>query len=103
MYGFQTLLFQAHLEELAEKDATEKSDAVREAFLAELDLHSKKAVKGGNDNLRHTQEKSKDKRKNKDYRKAKDSKVSPVWCNCFYMGFANIFAHKPWREVHVFY
>lgn len=68
----------AHLEELAEKDATEKSDAVREAFLAELDLHPKKAVKGGNDNLRHTQEKSKDKRKNKDYRKAKDSKVIGV-------------------------
>lgn len=85
MYGFQTLLFQAHLEELAEKDATEKSDAVREAFLAELDLHSKKAVKGGNDNLRHTQEKSKDKRKNKDYRKAKDSKVSPVWCNFLFL------------------
>lgn len=68
----------AHLEDLAEKDATEKSDAAREAFLAELALDSKKAVKGGNDNLRHTQEKTKDKRKNKDYKKAKDSKVIGV-------------------------
>nr|XP_011464559.1 PREDICTED: uncharacterized protein LOC101311291 isoform X2 [Fragaria vesca subsp. vesca] len=64
----------AHLEDLAEKDATEKSDAAREAFLAELALDSKKGVKGGNDNARHTQEKVKDKKKNKEYRKAKDTK-----------------------------
>lgn len=95
----QFLFFQAHLEDLAEKDATEKSDAAREAFLAELALDSKKAVKGGNDNLRHTQEKTKDKRKNKDYKKAKDSKVSPVWCNlmfftwCLQMHVRS--AHKP--------
>ncbi|XP_050376069.1 uncharacterized protein LOC126793558 isoform X2 [Argentina anserina] len=68
----------AHLEDLAEKDATEKSDAAREAFLAELALDSKKGVKGGNDNLRHTQEKSKDKKKNKEYRKAKDTKGNGV-------------------------
>ncbi|KAM5570640.1 hypothetical protein ABKV19_011338 [Rosa sericea] len=68
----------AHLEDLAEKDATEKSDAAREAFLAELALDSKKGVKGGNDNLRHTQEKAKDKKKNKEYRKAKDTKGTGV-------------------------
>jgi hypothetical protein len=69
-------LFQAHLEDLAEKDATEKSDAAREAFLAELALDSKKSVRGGSDNSRHTHEKIKDKKKNKEYRKTKDSKVS---------------------------
>lgn len=66
----------AHLEDLAEKDATEKSDAAREAFLAELARDSKKGVRGGSDNSRHSQEKSKDKKKNKDFRKSKDSKGS---------------------------
>lgn len=64
------------MEDLAEKDATEKSDAAREAFLAELALDSKKGVQGGNDNSKHAQEKSKEKKKNKEYRKSKDSKVS---------------------------
>ncbi|XVF09167.1 hypothetical protein REPUB_Repub07fG0068300 [Reevesia pubescens] len=66
----------AHLEDLAEKDATEKSDAAREAFLAELARDSKKGVRGGNDNSRTSQEKSKDKKKNKEFRKSKDSKAS---------------------------
>ncbi|XP_010550646.1 PREDICTED: uncharacterized protein LOC104821450 [Tarenaya hassleriana] len=66
----------AHLEALAEKDATEKSDAAREAFLVELALDSKKDVKSKNDNSRHVQEKSKDKKKNKDSRKTKDSKTT---------------------------
>ncbi|GKV14151.1 hypothetical protein SLEP1_g25062 [Rubroshorea leprosula] len=66
----------AHLEDLAEKDATEKSDAAREAFLAELALDSKKGVRGGNDNSKHAQEKSKEKKKNKEYRKSKDSKAA---------------------------
>lgn len=42
----------------------EKSDAAREAFLAELALDSNKAVRGGND-LKHGQEKTKDKKKHK--------------------------------------
>lgn len=64
----------AHLEDLAEKDATEKSNAAREAFLAELALDSRKGARGGNDS-RHIQEKSKDKKKNREYKKAKYSKV----------------------------
>lgn len=56
--------FQTHLEDLAEKDAMEKSDAAREAFLAELALDSNKGVRGGND-LKHGQEKTKDKKKHK--------------------------------------
>ena len=74
------------MEDLAEKDATEKSDAAREAFLAELALDSKKGVKGGNDNARHTEEKAKDKKKNKEYRKAKDTKVLivSVWFFFFF-------------------
>ncbi|XP_065876837.1 uncharacterized protein [Euphorbia lathyris] len=66
----------AHLEDLAEKDATEKSDAAREAFLAELALDSKKNARGGNDNSRNSQEKAKDKKKNKEFRKIKDPKAS---------------------------
>ncbi|KAJ1438988.1 Ubiquitin specific protease domain [Sesbania bispinosa] len=65
----------ALLEDLAEKDAREKSDAASEAFLAELALDSKKVVKGGSENMRHV-EKTKDKKKNKDHRKTKDLKAT---------------------------
>ncbi|KAL6977034.1 hypothetical protein U1Q18_025828, partial [Sarracenia purpurea var. burkii] len=44
---------EARLEDLAEKDATKKSDAVREAFLAELALDSRKGSGGGGDNSKH--------------------------------------------------
>ncbi|XP_059303889.1 uncharacterized protein LOC132055894 [Lycium ferocissimum] len=64
----------AYLEDLAEKDATEKSDAAREALLAELALGSKNSSGGGSGYSKHTQEKIKDKKKNKEYRKTKDSK-----------------------------
>ncbi|PPR91316.1 hypothetical protein GOBAR_AA29373 [Gossypium barbadense] len=64
----------AHLEDMAEKDATEKSDAAREAFLAELARDAKKVARGGSGNSRHSQEKVKDKKKNKEFRKSKDSK-----------------------------
>ncbi|CAH9144076.1 unnamed protein product [Cuscuta epithymum] len=66
----------AQLEDLAERDATEKSDAAREAFLAELALDSKKSFNGGSDNAKHSHEKSKDKKKIKEHRKNKDSKNS---------------------------
>uniref|UniRef100_A0A5B7ACF7 USP domain-containing protein n=1 Tax=Davidia involucrata TaxID=16924 RepID=A0A5B7ACF7_DAVIN len=66
----------AHLEDLAEKDATERSDAAREAFLAELALDSKKGIGGGSDNSRHVHEKTKDKKKNKEYKRTKDSKAT---------------------------
>ncbi|KAL7139133.1 hypothetical protein ABFS83_09G031400 [Erythranthe nasuta] len=64
----------ARLEYLAEKDATEKSDAAREALLAELDRDSKK-VSAGVDSSRHSHDRTKDKKKSKDNRKNKDSKV----------------------------
>ena len=63
------------MEALAEKDATEKSDAAREALLVELALDSKKEARGRNDNSKNTLEKSKDKKKIKDTRKVKDMKV----------------------------
>ncbi|XP_057419688.1 uncharacterized protein LOC130713885 isoform X2 [Lotus japonicus] len=65
----------ALLEDLAEKDAREKSDAASEAFLAELALDSKKIVKGGSENTRQV-EKTKDKKKNKDHRKTRDLKAT---------------------------
>lgn len=64
----------AHLEDLAEKDATEKSDATREAFLAELARDSEKSSSWGNEKSKHAHEKTKDKKKKQEYRKAKDSK-----------------------------
>lgn len=63
------------MEDLAEKDAREKSDAAREAFLAELALDSKKSAGAGVDNLKHINERTKDKKKSKESRKNKDSKV----------------------------
>lgn len=62
------------LEDAAEKDATEKSDAAREAFLAELALDEKKNVDKGSDPSKQPQEKSKDKKRNKDHRRVKDLK-----------------------------
>ncbi|GFZ07764.1 ubiquitin carboxyl-terminal hydrolase-related protein [Actinidia rufa] len=64
------------LEDLAEKYATEKSDAAREAFLAELALDSKKGTGGGSENSRQAHEKTRDKKKNKENRKTKDSKAN---------------------------
>lgn len=62
-----------------DKDATEKSDAAREAFLAELARDAKKnASKGGEQSSKNPQEKTKDKKKNKDHRKPKDTKASTV-------------------------
>ncbi|MCL7027292.1 hypothetical protein MKW94_004287 [Papaver nudicaule] len=65
----------AHLEELVDKDATERSEAAREAFLAELALDSKKGNHKSSDS-KHNQEKMKDKKKNRDHRKAKNLKVN---------------------------
>ncbi|KAL8140761.1 hypothetical protein V2J09_006782 [Rumex salicifolius] len=65
----------AMLEDLAEKDATEKSDAAREAFLAELALDSKKTG-GGSDHSKSTHEKLKEKKRNRGLRKTKDTKIS---------------------------
>ncbi|GJZ73351.1 ubiquitin carboxyl-terminal hydrolase-related protein isoform 1 [Tanacetum coccineum] len=65
----------AHIENLAEKDATEKSDAAREAFLAELALDSKK---GTGDISKHSNDKLKDKRKSKEHRKTKDSRGTSI-------------------------
>lgn len=58
-----------------DKDAMEKSDAAREAFLAELALDDKKNINRGVDHSKQIQEKSKDKKRNKDYRRVKDLKV----------------------------
>jgi hypothetical protein len=62
------------LEELVDKEATERSDAARDAFLAELAKDAEKnANQGGDKKLSH--EKSKDKKKMKDSRRSKDPKV----------------------------
>ncbi|KAK3440086.1 hypothetical protein EUGRSUZ_B00398 [Eucalyptus grandis] len=67
-----------HLEDLAEKDATEKSDAAREAFLAELALDSKKVSKGGGLTSRHAQDRTKDRKRHKEFRKTKATKASGI-------------------------
>ncbi|KAJ0751151.1 putative transcription factor C2H2 family [Helianthus annuus] len=65
----------AHLETLAEKDATEKSDAAREAFLAELALDSKKA---SGDVTRHVNDKLKDKERTRNTEKQRTSRLQAV-------------------------
>lgn len=65
------------MEDLAEKDATVKSDAVREALLAELALDSKKGISGFDNRANQT----KDKKKCKDYKRVKDTKVSSFFIN----------------------
>ncbi|EPS61315.1 hypothetical protein M569_13482 [Genlisea aurea] len=79
---FQSLLIplvksflRARLEDLAEKDAREKSDAAREAFLAELAQDSTKGTSIVIDNSKHVHEKVKDKKKHKESRKNKDMKA----------------------------
>ncbi|OEL31063.1 Inactive ubiquitin carboxyl-terminal hydrolase 53 [Dichanthelium oligosanthes] len=66
---------QSHLEELVDKDARERSDAAREAFLAELALDAKKNASKGGD-MKQYHEKSKDKKKFKDSQRSKDLKDS---------------------------
>ncbi|KAL1566264.1 hypothetical protein AAHA92_01894 [Salvia divinorum] len=65
----------AHVDDLAEKDATKKSDAAREAFLAELAQDSKK---GGTiiDGSKHMHERARDKKKSRDNPKNKDQKAT---------------------------
>ncbi|XP_043726329.1 uncharacterized protein LOC122672887 isoform X2 [Telopea speciosissima] len=82
-YDYRTIMLslvksfmRSHLEDLVDKDATEKSDAAREAFLAELALDAKKNTNRGGDHLKQILERSKDKKKNKDYRKTKDLKAT---------------------------
>ncbi|CAI9754612.1 unnamed protein product [Fraxinus pennsylvanica] len=64
----------AHLEDLAEKEATRKSDAAREALLSELTVDSEQGF-GGGDNSRHMHKRMKDKKKGKKSRRNKDSKA----------------------------
>ncbi|XP_073035467.1 uncharacterized protein [Primulina eburnea] len=66
----------SRLEDLAEKDATEKSDAAREAFLAELALDSKKGIGVRVDVLKNVNDRTKDKKKSKESRKNKDTKAT---------------------------
>ncbi|XP_011071732.1 uncharacterized protein LOC105157124 isoform X1 [Sesamum indicum] len=66
----------ARLEDLAEKDATEKSDAAREAFLAELALDSKKGAGAGVEGSKHMHERTKERKKSKENRKNKDPKAT---------------------------
>ncbi|KAK4437120.1 hypothetical protein Salat_0045900 [Sesamum alatum] len=66
----------ARLEDLAEKDATEKSDAAREAFLAELALDSKKGASAGVEGSKHMHERTKERKKSKENRKNKDPKAT---------------------------
>ncbi|KAK4394563.1 hypothetical protein Sango_1610600 [Sesamum angolense] len=66
----------ARLEDMAEKDATEKSDAAREAFLAELALDSKKGAGAGVEGSKHMHERTKERKKSKENRKNKDPKAT---------------------------
>ncbi|MCO5572710.1 hypothetical protein L7F22_026469 [Adiantum nelumboides] len=64
------------LEDAAEKDALQKSDAARDAFLAELSQNEKSASERFSDSGRHSKEKAKEKKRNKEHKKLKDVKRS---------------------------
>ena len=53
----------------------QKSEAAREAFLAELSRDGKATVEKLPDSARPLKEKSKDKKKNKEQKRSKDGKV----------------------------
>lgn len=53
----------------------QKSDAARDAFLAELSRDQKVTNERLSDSGRHLKEKSKEKKKNKEQRRLKDGKV----------------------------
>ncbi|CAA2959784.1 uncharacterized protein LOC111371309 [Olea europaea var. sylvestris] len=65
----------AHLEAMAEKDATKKSDAAREVLLAELAVDSEQSFCGRLDNSKHMNKRMKDKKKSKKRMRNKDSKA----------------------------
>lgn len=70
-------ILQSRLEGEAEKDAMQKSDAAREAFLAELAKDEKKSSGSKEvENVKQARGKAKEKRKLKDQKKLKDMKVS---------------------------
>ncbi|KAL6325268.1 hypothetical protein AAG906_023113 [Vitis piasezkii] len=71
-----TSFLRDHLEDLARKYATEKSDAVGRALLLEAALDTQKNINTADDNTKKTQKKSKKKKKNKSSRDAKDSKAT---------------------------
>uniref|UniRef100_F6HV75 USP domain-containing protein n=1 Tax=Vitis vinifera TaxID=29760 RepID=F6HV75_VITVI len=72
------VLFQAHLEDLTDKDATEKALAAEEALLADLALDAEKSVDRGDGKEKQTEKKSKNKKKNKYYRKSEDLKQNKL-------------------------
>ncbi|CAM6063096.1 unnamed protein product [Sphagnum tenellum] len=69
-------LLKSHLEGEAEKDAMQKSDAAREAFLAELAKDKKSPTTKEAELLKQSRDKPKDKKRLKDQKKPKDVKVS---------------------------
>lgn len=69
-------ILQSRLEGEAEKDAMQKSDAAREAFLAELAKDKKSSGSKELENVKQARGKAKEKRKPKDQKKSKDVKVS---------------------------
>ena len=90
------------MEDLAEKYATEKSDAAREAFLAELALDTRKGSGGGSDNSKHAHEKTKDKKKNKEHRKTKDAKVRHCGqAFSFIILFSSVIVLLAWLVVYI--
>ncbi len=78
-------VLQSHLEGEAEKDAMQKSDAAREAFLAELAKDKKSPTTKEAELLKQSRDKPKDKKRLKDQKKPKDVKVVVSHFSFFWM------------------
>nr|XP_023875962.1 uncharacterized protein LOC111988403 [Quercus suber]POE81764.1 hypothetical protein CFP56_19963 [Quercus suber] len=69
-------VMRVRLEDLANKDAKKKYEAVEEAFLSEFEIDDKKETDKGGGNARQGQRKSKDKKKKKDKRRPEELKAT---------------------------
>ncbi len=78
-------VLQSHLEGEADKDAMQKSDAAREAFLAELAKDKKSPTTKEAELLKQSRDKAKDKKRLKDQKKPKDVKVVVSLFSFFWM------------------
>lgn len=93
---FEFCILQSRVEEEADKDAMQKSDAAQEAFLAELAKDRKSPGSKDIESSKQTRDKTKEKKKVKDHKKLKDLKVCKLCCRFILAYFALSFGLQGW-------
>lgn len=87
----ESCILQSRVEEEADKDAMQKSDAAQEAFLAELAKDRKSPGSKDIESSKQTRDKTKEKKKVKDHKKLKDLKVCKLCCRFYFGMFCTVF------------